>query len=105
MTNNTARIPLLQDSIDNHYLRLRTCKTLIPEGGLGGSSKSDPGRPFRVHFEPGSSIDTDVAGDKMILRNRKAVREFFETAAAEPGDVVVIESSGDREWRVWLEKA
>ncbi len=104
MTSKTARVPLTQGNLTNHHFYLRTCGALIPEGGLGGANKSDPGRPFRVRFEPGPTVDTDVAGDKMILRDRKAVRAFFETAAAEAGDVVVIEASSEREWRVWLDK-
>lgn len=41
----------------------------------------------------------------MILRNRKAVREFLGTSAATEGDVVVVERAGERSITVWLDRA
>jgi hypothetical protein len=44
-----------------------------------------------VQFVPVSTIKTDIAGDKMILRDRSATREFFDQAKVVAGDRVVIE--------------
>jgi hypothetical protein len=105
MAAEVGRITLTAGNIRNFHIYLRTIAQLIPEGGIGGSSVADLGSPFNVTFSPGETIETDVAGDKMILRNRRAVRGFLEATAAEAGDVVVIERSGDRELSVWLEEA
>ena len=100
----TARIVLTAGNVRNHHFYLRGCSQIIPEGGLGGNNKSDLGVPFTVRFEPGPTVLTDVDAAKMILRDRKATRAFFEGAAAREGDVVLLERSGDREISVRLEK-
>lgn len=100
----TARIVLTAGNVGNHHFYLRQCPEIIPEGGLGGTSKAERGTAFTVRFEPGSTVETDVAKDKMIFRDRKGTREFFEGTAAAAGDVVVLEQVGDREILVRLEK-
>ncbi len=101
----TASIVLTAGNIRNHHFYLRGCPEIIPEGGLGGNNKSHPGETFTVRFEPGSTVQTDVAADKMIFRDRKATRDFLERSAAEEGDVVVLDRIGTREVSVRLTKA
>lgn len=101
----TVRIVLTAGNIRNHHFYLRNCPEIIPEGGLGGNNKSQPGVTFTVRFEPGSTVQTDVAADKMIFRDRKATRDFLERSAAEEGDLVILEQVGTREVAVRLEKA
>jgi len=53
-------------------------------------------------FQPGSLIETDIAGDKMILRERGAIHAFFTAAGAQEGDAVVLRRVGDRAFSVSL---
>lgn len=102
-SDQVGRVKLTAGNIRNHHFYLRSCESVIPEGGIGGRNKDEPGRPFTVRFEPGPTVQTDVDGAKMILRDRKAVRAFLESAAATAGDVVCLQRTGDREVVVWLE--
>ena len=102
-SEEVGRVKLTAGNIRNHHFYLRGCDPLIPEGGIGGKNKDAPGRPFTVRFEPGPTVETDIDGAKMILRDRKAVRAFLESAAATEGDVVCLQRIGDREVVVWLE--
>jgi hypothetical protein len=104
VTENLSRITLTGGNIRRYHFYLRHCRSLIPPGAIGGKNKSDLGQPITVRFEPGQTIETDVAGDKMIFRNRGAVRDFLENSAAAEGDVVVVERTGDRVLEVRLEK-
>jgi hypothetical protein len=49
-------------------------------------------------------VETDIAGDKMIFRERAAVRDFFERAGASEDDQVSILPLGPREFLVTLDK-
>jgi hypothetical protein len=104
MVATIGRVKLTAGNLRNFHIYLRSCADLIPQGGVGGSSANERGVPFTVAFQPGSTIETDVAVDKMILRDRGAVRAFFEAAAADVGDVAVIERAGPRELSIWLEE-
>jgi hypothetical protein len=97
-------VKLTAGNIRNHHFYLRGCEALIPDGGIGGKNKEARGQTFTVRFEPGPTIETDVDGEKMILRDRKAVRAFLEASAAEEADVVALERSGDRSVTIWLER-
>jgi hypothetical protein len=96
-------VSLTEGNVKNYHFYLRTCSKIIPDGGLGGKNAGESGTPFTVRFEPGMTVETDVDGSKMILRNRKAVRDFFERSAASAGDVVVIERTEDRALSIRLE--
>src|SRR5450759_1858996 len=63
--------------------------------GPGGSNKDQvAAKLLTVTFNPGKTVQTDIAGDKKILRVRSSVlRDFFDRAGATPGDVVEIERS------------
>lgn len=93
---NTALVQLTAGNIANHHIYLRTCSHLIPDDTIGGSNRHSAGSPIRVQFVPGPSIDTDVAGDKMIFRDRKAVKQFFADSDAQPGDSVEISRESER---------
>ena len=60
----------------------------------------DLGRAIRVTFEPGPSIECDIAGDKMILRARAQVRDFFERSGSRAGDTLRFMRVGEREFLV-----
>lgn len=105
MSSASCKVNLSGGNIRNNHFYLRSCEDILPEGGIGGKSKADPGVPFQVIFDPGMTIETDVDGSKMILRNRQAVRDFFERSGAAEGDQVVLERTGDRCLLVRLQPA
>lgn len=104
MANRLSRITLTGGNVRNHHFYLRDCQLLLPSGAIGGKNKDELGQPFTVRFEPGQTVETDVDGEKMIFRNRAAIREFLESSAASEGDVVVLERTADRVIEVRLEK-
>jgi len=76
----------------NHHFYLRDAQFLFPPSVIGGGNESEKAdEDLTVEFVPGPTIRTDIAGDKMILRNRAAVREFFDRAAINEGDRIAIE--------------
>lgn len=100
-----ALIRLTEGNLKNNHIYLRTAWHLFPDDAVGGGNKDTVGRrPIRVTFEPGQTVETDIAGDKMILRNRGAVGDFLQRSGAAPGDTVCIERRGEREYVVLLLK-
>lgn len=53
MSLDVCRVKLSAGNISNHHFYLRHCQSVIPEGGIGGKNKGEPGIPFVVRFEPG----------------------------------------------------
>lgn len=93
-------VPITEGNLRNNHIYLRNAAFLLPADCIGGSNKSQAGKPIRVTFQPGVSIDCDVAGDKMILRARTPIREFFERSGAETGGIVRITLTGDRNYSI-----
>ena len=93
-------ILLTEGNLRNNHFYLRTAESLLPSDCIGGLNKSDLGRAIRVTFEPGPSIECDVAGDKMILRARAQVRDFFERSGSRAGDTLRFMRVGEREFLV-----
>ena len=93
-------IRLTEGNLRNNHFYLRTAESLLPSDCIGGPNKSDLGRAIRVTFEPGPSIECDIAGDKMILRARAQVRDFFERSGSRAGDTLRFMRVGEREFLV-----
>lgn len=100
-----ADIQLSEGNIRNGHIYLRTAQRLLPCDCIGGSSKAQSATNIRVRFEPGMLAESDVAGDKMILRSRAQVRDFFERAGAKAGDFVRFGRVGDHDFVVTLRRA
>ena len=84
-------VRLTGGNIRNSHIYLRTVQRLLPPDVIGGANASAAARrQFTVTFDPGPTIETDVAEDKMILRARGPVRAFFAASGALEGDKVVI---------------
>lgn len=93
-------IPLTQGNINNHHFYLQRAMDMLPRDCIGGSNRASAGRPIVVIFEPGPVVETDVDGDKRALRNRGAVRAFFEQSGCLAGDSVRFTRLGERQYRV-----
>ena len=84
-------VRLTGGNIRNGHIYLRTVERLLPPDVIGGPNASAAARRhLTVTFDPGPTIETDVAEDKMILRARDPVRTFFAASGAKEGDEVVI---------------
>lgn len=104
MSLGIYKIPLSGGNVRNHPFYVRGAQELLPADCFGGKNASEAGRPVTIRFVPGETIETDVDGSKMILRNRSAVREFLELSAAKEGDVVLLELIDDRTFEVRLQE-
>lgn len=95
-----AVIELTGGNVRNDHFYLRGLPWL-PSEVIGGSSEAEAAaQVLVVTFDPGPRVETDVAGDKMILRARAPVGEFFKKINATEGTRIVVELTGPRELRV-----
>ena len=87
-------IELTEGNVRNHHIYLRGMSWL-PASAIGGGNATDAAADqLTVTFSPGQTVRTDVAGDKMIFRERGAVRDFFERVDAKGGTRLVLELTG-----------
>jgi hypothetical protein len=99
-------IPITRGNIQNNHFYLRSATRLLPGDCIGGSNKKElAAKTISVRFDPGPLVDTDIAGDKMILRARSQVGDFFERSGARSGDSVRLLRQGSHKFLVTLMKA
>ncbi len=101
-SNAWADITLTEGNIRNGHFYLRSAEHILPADCIGGSNKDGAAKNILVRFEPGMLVETDIAGDKMILRTRSPIRQFFERIGARGGDVIRFAKTGEREYHVSL---
>ena len=90
-------------NLRNDHIYLRDAAFLFSSTVIGGGNKSDlADESLTVEFQPGRTVETDIAGDKMIFRERSAVKDFFERSGAVEGDRVILQAIGPRKIRVTL---
>lgn len=92
----SIRIPLSGGNLRNGHFSLRSAWHVLLADSIGGGNRDAAGRPITVAFEPGGVVETDIAGDNMILRERSAISAFFDRSGAREGDEVVLHRTGDR---------
>jgi len=89
----------------NGHIYLKAILDFFPSEVVGGSDKTQiADRLLTVTFVPGMTVRSDIAGadrfnrprrsNHRFLRDRTAVRDFFERSGAKPGDVVQITRTG-----------
>lgn len=100
-----ADIHLSGGNIRNGHFSLRAAERLLPSDCIGGSSKAQAATNIRVRFEPGMLVESDIAGDKMILRSRAQTRDFFIRTGAKAGDCVRFGRVGNHDFVVTLRRA
>src|ERR1035437_1994443 len=88
-------VELNAPNIRHSHIYLSSIIDFFPSDAIGGSNKDQIAAKFlTVTFNPGKTVQTDIAGDKKVLRVRSSVlRDFFDRPGATPGDVVQIERS------------
>jgi hypothetical protein len=103
MSEAGITLALTQGNLNNNHFYLRDHLDFFPADAVGApNSKDGIGVPLRVHFAGSSEpVETDIAGgNKLFLRARAPIGEFFRRFAFGPGDEIAIERVGDREYRV-----
>ncbi|MDP1692118.1 MAG: hypothetical protein Q8L49_09265 [Burkholderiaceae bacterium] len=90
MDKHTITIELTQGAINNGYLKLSRNLDFFPADAVGGPNLSSAGRTLEVDFGRGLTVNSDIAGDKGILRERAAVRSFMSRERATAGSKVRI---------------
>jgi hypothetical protein len=104
MVDTGVWIELTEGNIKNAHIYLRDVLSFFPEDCIGGSNRFvEAANKIHVMFMPGSTVETDIDGEKRFLRARKQVREFFNTTGAKAGDRVVISKLSPRTFSFRLE--
>lgn len=102
MMNETLKAVIIEvtgGNVRNHHINLRGALGLFPDDCLGGSNGSAAGKP--ISLEIGAEvIDTDIDETKAIFRERGAIRRLFECENVVEGDLILIERSAPRTYRV-----
>lgn len=99
---SAASLKLTGGNIRNKHFYVKGLEEITPPDTTGGpNAAARAANSITVTFVPGQTIETDIAGDKMILRNRSAVGDFFERVSAKEGDRIVVEYDGGSAWRVF----
>ncbi|TDH61262.1 ASCH domain-containing protein [Dankookia rubra] len=103
--NEAGVVRLTGGNIRNGYIYLRSVRHLLPADAIGGpNAEAAAPRSLAVVLESGQTITTDVAGDKMIFRQRGSMRELFRAAGAREGDDAVITRTGSHSLRTTLRR-
>lgn len=101
MTSKTI-INLTGGNIRNGHIYLRTAYALFPDDVIGGSNKNRRAlKSLSLYFDGlADPIRTDIAGDKMIFRDRASCSEFFRIHRLQAGDQVAIDRITKYKFRV-----
>lgn len=88
-TSQEITVELTDGAIRNANLSVRKALHMLPDDVLGGTNRDLAARGrLTVVFEPGETVETDIPTDKMTLRCRGAVADFFARTGVKGGDVV-----------------
>lgn len=99
------QVTLTGGNLRNGHIYLRTILDFFPPEAIGGSDRTQiADQPLTVTFVPGVTIQSDITGPDRLgrsgrskhcfLRNRGAVKDFFERSGAKTGDVAEIAKTG-----------
>jgi hypothetical protein len=95
-------IGLTGGNVRNNHIYLRGHECFFPPDALGGPSEKDGlGALLTLHFEGlPEPVRTDIARDKLIFRNRRAVGRFFTLHSLGEGDSIIIDRISEYEYRI-----
>lgn len=90
------QVELNRPNIVNKHIYLASIIDFFPPEAIGGGNKNSIApQLLEITFGTRVPIQTDIAGDKKILRVRgDAIKRFFEDAGAVPGDIVEVVRTG-----------
>jgi hypothetical protein len=88
-------------NLQHNHVYLRKFMDLFPEDVIGGSNRSARAPRFlTLEAEGLPSVETDIAGDKKIFRDRGWVGAFFRHNEVGPGDKVGMTRLGPYRFRL-----
>lgn len=92
-------IELTAGAIAQGYLALRSARSLLPLDAIGGGNRARMGRLIRIRFSTGETVESDVDGEKMLLRARGPIRAYFKALGCRTGSMLrlTLRSDGDFE--------
>jgi len=86
-TGPAMLITITDANIRHGHIYLREVIDRFPTDAMGGNTRADAGRPVRLQFTGGKSIETDIVASKKIFRSR-VWRSWFAAQGAGAGDQV-----------------
>lgn len=86
-------------NVRNSHIYLKEALGFFPADAVGGSNAADPGKPI-VFRMGGEEVETDLDGAKAIIRDRGAMKRFFEREHVAAGDLILIERLGKRLYEI-----
>ncbi|MCK1625403.1 ASCH domain-containing protein [Bradyrhizobium sp. 160] len=98
-------VRLTQSSLRNYYFPLADALDLFPQEAIGGPNKEAAAREITVTFSYRASVSTDIDGVKKMLRERAAIKEFYEKVKPKAGDVIRIEKLGSHSFNFELQRS
>ncbi|CAO4172090.1 hypothetical protein [Methylorubrum aminovorans] len=115
INGNVAHLPLSEANIANGHFYLRSILEFFPPEAVGGSDKTQTAdRLLTVRYQPGGTVDTDIAGPNrgnlqkrsshLFFRDRASIRDFFARSGAQGGDTLIIRREPQNNYTVTLEK-
>lgn len=100
-TGRPMLVTLTDANIRHGHIYLREIIDRFPADALGGTTRADAGRPVRLYFTGGRTIDTDIVASKKIFRTR-VWRSWFGEQGAQAGDEICLVPRGPRTFGVRL---
>ncbi|KQQ15546.1 hypothetical protein ASF59_14570 [Methylobacterium sp. Leaf121] len=112
---NVAHLPLSEANIANGHFYLRSILEFFPPEAVGGSDKTQTAdQLLTVRYQPGLTVNTDIAGPNrdslqkrsshLFFRDRASIRDFFARSGARGGDTLIIQRDSPNIYTVTLEK-
>ena len=90
-----AVIEVTRGDVRNAHIYLRDLISSFPGDAVGGQNAGSRGNT--VELALGSErVNTDIDGERLIFRERGAIRRFFEREAVSEGDLLVLRRTAPR---------
>ena len=107
----TRLIEVTGGNLRNNHIYITGLHDFFPRDALGGSDKTNLGKPVTIELDGlGKTVRTDIPRDgntgrpRRQFRARGWAREFFTHHGIMPGDVLSLERTGRRKYRLTISK-
>jgi len=108
VANRKRLIRVTAGNLRNNHIYITGHYDFFPEDCFGGSRRSRKGREVNIRLEGlNKTIKTDIARDaktgspRREFRTRTWVREFFKHHSIQTGDILALERTGERQYRLY----
>lgn len=104
-------IEVTAGNLRNSHIYITGMHDFFPSDAIGGSNKNNPGKPVAIELDGiGSTVRTDIPRDRKTGRPRREfrarswARAFFAHHGVMAGDVLSLERTGKRNYRLAINK-